>query len=127
MLFVAFDYFQANPSSRQKRLEPGAKGVACIAAIDPYYSQPAESYRELFEHEASAIAILDVGRMDYHSQNQTQRVNQDMALSSHDLFACIVAAPSSVVRCFNALAVEDRSSRGFFFPLWSRTASRRES
>jgi hypothetical protein len=60
-------------------------------------------------------------------QDQPQRVHQKVSLASQDLLARIVAAHSSVVRYFNALRVEDRSGRGFFFPLFNLTASRRLS
>lgn len=124
MKLGAFDDLEAEAAPRQKRLEPLGQGIAGITAVNPDEAQPAESTAELLQHETGSIAILQVGRMDHHGQNQTHRVNQEVALSSHDLLARIVAAHSAVVSHFNALAVEDRSSRGFFFPLLSRTASR---
>jgi len=123
----ALDHFQAQTAARQQRFEPLAERVPSITSIDPDQAQPTKGPLQLLEHQASAIAILNIARMNHHGQNQTQRINQEMPLSSHDLLACIVAAHSSVVRYLNALAVEDRSGRGFFFPLLSRTASRNES
>ena len=124
---MAFDHLQAQTAAWQQRLEPAAEPFASITSINPDEAQPTKGRGQLSEHQAGAIAILNVGRMHDHGQNQTQRIHQEMSLSSQDLLACIVAAHSSVVRYFNALAVEDRSGRGFFFPLWSRTASRKES
>ncbi len=124
---LAFDDFQPQTAARQQPFEPLAERIAGVASIDPNQTQPTKGGRQLLQHQAGAIAILDVGGVHDHRQNQTQRINQEMALSSHDLLARIVAAHSSVVRYFNALAVEDRSGRGFFFPLLSRTASRKES
>jgi len=123
----ALDHFQAQTTARQQRFEPLAERVTGIASVDPDQTQPTEGQFQLLEHQASALAILNVGGMNDHGQNQTQRIHQEMSFSSHDLFACIVAAHSSVVRYLNALTVEDRSGRGFFFPLLSRTASRKVS
>lgn len=123
----AFDHFQAQAATWQQCLEPLAEGWAGIAAIHPDQAQPTKGQLQFLELQPGAVAILNVGRMHHHRENQTQRVHQEMSFSSQDLLACIVAAHSSVVRYFNALAVEDRSGRGFFFPLLSRTASRSES
>ena len=124
---MAFNHLQAQTAAGKQSLEPLAESFAGITSIDPDQAQPAKRRRELPQHQARAVAILNVGRVNHHRQNQTQRIHQEMSLSSHDLFARIVAAHSSVVRYLNALAVEDRSGRGFFFPLLSRTASRKES
>ena len=124
---MALDDLQVQTTARQQCLEPLAERVSGIAAIDPNQAQPTEVRRQLLEDQASTVAVLDIGGMNDHGQNQTQRINQEMSFSSHDPLACIVAAHSSVVRYLNALAVEDRSGRGFFFPLLRRTASRKES
>jgi hypothetical protein len=38
-----------------------------------------------------SVAILDVGRVDHHAQQQTQRIRQDVALAAKGLLARIVA------------------------------------
>jgi len=43
------------------------------------------------EQVASAVAILDIGRMDGDAQEKTERVDEDMALAARDLLARIIA------------------------------------
>jgi len=43
------------------------------------------------QHLASTIAILHVGGVDDHAQQQAERIDEDVALASRDLLACIVA------------------------------------
>lgn len=43
------------------------------------------------QHKNSAIAILDVRRMDHRVQQQAYRVDQNMPLLTFDLFASIIA------------------------------------
>lgn len=50
------------------------KGAACLA-------------KDL----ADAVAVLDVGRMNDDAQQQTERVDEDMALAARDLLARIIA------------------------------------
>src|SRR5260221_9138005 len=123
----ALDHLQAQAAAGKPCLQPAAECVTSVASIHPDESQPTEGCRQFLEHQARSVAVLNIGGMNDHRQNQTKRVHQEMSFSSHDLLACIVAAHSSVIRYLNALAVEDRSGRGFFFPLLSRTASRKES
>lgn len=47
--------------------------------------------------------------------DETEGVYQDVSLSSCDLLTRIKATNSGLDRCPNALAIEDRSSRGFFY------------
>ena len=41
------------------------------------------------QHLAGAIAILHVGRVNDHAQQQAERIDEDVALASRDLLACI--------------------------------------
>ena len=41
------------------------------------------------QHLAGTIAILHVGRMDDHAQQEAERIDEDVALASRDLLACI--------------------------------------
>ena len=43
------------------------------------------------EQVASAVAILDIGRMDGDAQEKAERVDKDVALAARDLLARIVA------------------------------------
>ena len=123
---AALDDLQAQAAAGQKFLAP-CRQFPGISSIDKDAAQPAKALQENRQDEFGSVAILNGGRMDHDMQNQAQRVHQKMALASQDLLACIVAAHSSVVRYFNALRIEDRSTRGFFFPLRRRTWSRRVS
>ena len=41
------------------------------------------------QHLAGTIAILHVGGMDDHAQQEAERIDEDVALASRDLLACI--------------------------------------
>ena len=41
------------------------------------------------QHLAGTIAILHVGGMDDHTQQEAERIDEDVALASRDLLACI--------------------------------------
>jgi len=106
-------------------LEPFQQ-VARISSIGPNLSQPAEP-GSLFQEQLGSVSVLYASGVNADSQNQTQGIYQKMSFSSHDLFACIKAALSGLASHLNALAVNGRSRRGFFFPLLVRTRSRRAS
>ncbi len=120
------DNLQAHATARQEPLAPTDK-LSRVTAVGEDAAQPAKPFQKNCQNQLRALAILDGCRMDDDVQDQTQRINQEMSLASHNLLSRIIAAHSSVVRCLNALRIDDRSGRGFFFPLRSRTRSRRES
>ena len=47
--------------------------------------------RALVDHEARAVAILDVGGMDGDTQQEAERIDQDVPLATLDLLARVVA------------------------------------
>ena len=63
---MAFDHLQAQTTTRQQCLEPLAESFAGIASIDPDQAQPTKSPRELPQHQACAVAILNIGGMNDH-------------------------------------------------------------
>ena len=79
------------------------RGRALVAAVgeDPLdeWEQPAR----LLEHGQAAVAVLDVGGMDARAQQQTERVDQDVALASLDLLARVVARRVGARPPFSAL------------------------
>jgi hypothetical protein len=79
------------------------RGGPLVAAVgeDPLdeWEQPAR----LFEHGQAAVAVLDVGGMDARAQQQTERVDQDVALASLDLLARVVARRVGARPPFSAL------------------------
>ena len=47
--------------------------------------------RAAVEHQRHAVAILNVGGMHCHAQQQAERIDDDMALATRDLLARIEA------------------------------------
>ena len=123
---AAFDHLQVQSTAGQQLLDPGHQGSG-VTSIDEDAAQPAEAFQEHRQNQFGSVAVLEGRRMHHHVQDQTQRIHQEVSFASQNLLARIVAAHSSVVRYFNALRIEDRSGRGFFFPLRRRTWSRRVS
>jgi hypothetical protein len=70
-----------------------------VSAIRP---DEAQSHQRMFEegqHELTAVAVLHVGRVHHHGDQQPERIDQEVSLATIDLFARIVTmgAPLSVV------------------------------
>lgn len=63
--------------------------VTCISTIGEDVPQPREVADDLSQHERRAIAILDVGGVDYGVNQITVSVCQDVTLEAFDLLACI--------------------------------------
>ena len=125
-LGAVFDDFQSGAALRPQVADPRHEGAG-IATIRPNAAQPPEASAQGGEEQAGAIAVLNVGGMHADQQNQSQSIDQQVALSSCHLLASIVAANSSLLSCAHALRVKNRSRWGFFFPALSRTASRKAS
>ena len=101
--------------------------LAAIAPVRPDEFQPAVGGGEQSQQQAGTIPILRVGRGDLQREQEAEGVYQDVSLSSCNFLTRIKATKSGLASCANALAIEDRSGRGFFFPALSRAASRIES
>ena len=120
------DDLQARAASRAQGASP-LDERARVASVGPDAAQPTETSPQGREQQTSAVAILEVGRVHADQQNQSQRIDQKMSLSSCHLLASIVATNSALLSCAHTLRVEDRSRGGFFLPAWTRTASRKAS
>jgi hypothetical protein len=70
-------------------LVPGVSGVG------PDEFKLGQWLVDLIEKQRRAVAVLHAGGMDAHFEDQTIGIHQQMALSSHDLLARIVAAHST--------------------------------
>ena len=105
-------------------LHPAGELVAGVAAVGPVEFEFGERFVDLIQHERGPIAVLHVGGVDAHLEDQAIGIHQQMAFASHDLLARIVAAHSAPASRAHALAVQDRGRGGFFLPLWIRAASR---
>src|SRR3979490_908508 len=60
-----------------------------------------------FQKRSAAVAILDTRRMRFEHEAAPIGIDERVALSAFDLFAGVIAARSSGLRCFHALAVDD--------------------
>lgn len=70
------------------------------------------------EDHFGRVTVLNARRCDDHAQEIAQGVGEDVAFTSLDLFACVVATAllSNGVGALYALAVDDcRAGRGVFF------------
>jgi len=82
---------------------------AIVDAVGPNLSQLAETMCQGSQDGPRPIAILDARRVHHHQQEQSQRVDQQMAFAPVDQLAGIKAALApTTIRGLDALAVEDR-------------------
>ena len=66
-----------------------------IASIDPEQPQLFTGTAEPGEEETGTRRVRDTGRRDEHGQQESQRLNQQMAFAPLDVFAFVVAAFAS--------------------------------
>ena len=88
------DDFEAGAAARAQTPHPLHERPR-VAAIGPDAAQPAEARGQNGEQLPRPIAVLHVGGMDAHEQNQAQGIDQQMSFSSRHLLASIVAANSA--------------------------------
>ena len=70
----------------------GANARSLIAAIGvDAFDEGEQASRPFVEHQRGAVAILDGGGVNRNAQQQTQRVDEDVALATRDLLARIEA------------------------------------
>ena len=63
------------------------------------------------EDRRGAIAVLDIGAVDDQTDQQTQRIGDDMALAPVDLLARVIAPKTTAFSGFHALAVDHARRR----------------
>ena len=120
-------FFQAQRAWTEALGHPVGELVAGVAAVGPNEFELGERGVDLIEHQGGSVAVLHVGGVDAHLEDQAIGIHQEMAFASHDLLARIIAPHSAPASCAHALAIQDRGRRGFFFPLLIRAASRSAS
>ena len=64
----------------------------CVTTIGPDESKAHERVGEDRKHELGTVAILDVGGMHDHGEDEAERVDDYVTLASTDFFARIVTA-----------------------------------
>ena len=92
-------------------LDSSSQLWASIAAVGEDMAQPWAEMADGSEEERRAVPILKIGSVDSASEDQTQRVDQNMALAALDLLACVIAANPYGFCGFHALAVDDPRRR----------------
>ncbi len=111
MQLIAFDDFD-DPTAGACRGECGTRPLIACVGEDAQDEGPQRT-RAFVEHEARAVAILDVGEMNGNAQQEAQRIDEDMPLAAGDLLARIVALrieqSPPFWRRFGALTVDDGS------------------
>jgi len=98
-----------------------------IAAINPDSLQPPETFAEFLQHKSPSIAILDVGRVHHHDQDQAEGVNEQVPLTPRNLFSGVITTipPFSAVL---TLWLSRIAALGVgLCPALRRTCSRRRS
>jgi hypothetical protein len=75
--------------------------------IGPPLAQTREATLETPEHESSAIAVLHVGRMHDHLEQQAERIDQDVPLASIHLLAAVIAMGAALFGRLDRVAVDD--------------------
>ena len=73
--------------------------VPLVPLVDPDLLQAAHVVEDAAQHQLRPVALLDVGRMDHDRQEQSQRIDENVAFAAVDLLPRVVAArpPLSVV------------------------------
>ena len=84
---AALDNLQA-PAPRLGKERVQAR--AFVGAIGPDQVEPGKELAQAGKHEQSPVAVLDVRRMDDGVQDETLRVDDDVALTTLDLLARVI-------------------------------------
>src|SRR5215470_13539505 len=87
-----------------------------VAPIAPEQPQLFTGPAEPGEEETGASRVSDRGRRDAHGHQESQRINQQRALTPFAVLALVVAAFASEVRGLAALAVATARRRGLVTP-----------
>src|ERR1035441_2612877 len=106
--FGALHYFDCAAPQFARALQQ-CSGVASIGP-DMFDASASLLTEEGRQQLLGPIPVLNVGRQDHHQQNQTDRVDQDVAFASVDFLARIVTPLVAGLGTLDALAVDNRSA-----------------
>src|SRR5580658_5073932 len=104
-----------------------------VAAVGPDQLQTREQssalalFVELGQHQLGPVAVLKIGCMDNNRNNQPQRVDHDVPLSSADFLASVVTAAPPFSAVFTDCESMMAALGVFSLPASTRTCSRRRS
>ena len=76
----------------ERFLDPRVEAFLLVSAISPDQLEPREDRLERQQQAFAAAVVLDVGFMHQHAQNQSIRIDEQVALAAFDVFATVVAA-----------------------------------
>src|SRR5262245_48400629 len=94
-------------------LQPFGQRVIAVLLIIPESLQPTDVLdRQLSQHHGGRRPIIGRGRRDGHSQEQTQRIHDDMPFSPGDLLAPVVAPFATDFGPLDGLAVDAADAGG---------------
>lgn len=108
----SLDDFQREASDllqRSFQLRPG------VAAVGKDMAQPRPASKDRFQHDRRTIAILNVGGMDDETDQQVERVDDDVTLAAHDCLSGVKAPNSAAFGGFYRPPADD-TGRGAGFP-----------
>ena len=94
---AAFDNFDCPIAVAGNRL---AQLRAGIGTIGKQVTQPGEPVANGLDERACAIAVLNVGRGNDHKQQQSDRVDNNVALATLDLFSGVISANAPAFQWF---------------------------
>lgn len=78
--------------------------VAGIAAVGEDVAQPWMAEPDCLEQVGSAVAILNIGPVDPHKDQEAERVGDDVAFAPFDLLARVIPANPTAFGSLDALA-----------------------
>ena len=88
---------------------PGRQLLTTICCISPDLFETREQWGESDEQTPSPFSIVHISGGHVHGQEQTKRINKDMALASFDAFMCIETADCGrLFNGFDTLRIYDR-------------------
>ena len=79
-----------------------SSGVSGIGPNDP---QAGEVERRFRQHSFRSVAILHIGCVNHDREHQPERINEQVPLSTFDLFSRVEAGFPASIGCLHALAL----------------------
>lgn len=84
--------------------------VTSIATIREYVAQPKEASDDFGGHQRRAVAVLNIGGMQYGMDEIAIGVGQDVPLAPFDFLAGLIGARTAAFRGFHALTIHHASA-----------------
>src|SRR6266478_7030073 len=78
-----------------------------VGIVDPDFLYTGKLAFDWLQKQWDAFPILELGAMHHHFQQQAQRIDQQVTLTSRELFAAIIAMRSASFGGFDRLAINN--------------------